>query len=290
MAACLSNCARYEYPFVPPGKKGSDGKIHAELCDPTDQKSQCYRWKVFCTPLGGAYDQLCPTAQKQTSNAAACNVTPPVPAVGGVVPIPQYASGAFHGACWVRGIPSDHTPKPRCSGDSFIKEQDCPADVCTNPFKADPGAQPPFGHCADVSADPNACIGDDTIHQVMRKAYTWPNDPQTYVDDAPAYRVIFSPGGKNAPITPSVGAIPLCSSLPEPIYDMKTWWVPATKTGLCSDPIVKQGAVFAVAHPKNCNSLAGNCNWACKLSDGNPSAKPPVLPGSGDDGVICRWK
>ena len=234
----------------------------------------------------GAYNQLCPNAQKQTSNAPAYNVTPPVPSVGGVVPIPPYASGAFHGACWVRGIPSVPKPAPRCSGDSFIKEQDCPADVCTHPFKEDIGAQPPFGHCSDVTSDPNACIGDDTIHQVMRKAYTWPNDPQTYVDNAPAYRIIFSPGGKNAPITPTTSPIPLCSTLPA-IYNIQKWGLP---NGLCSVPI-KQGAVFAVAHPKNCNPApAPNCNWSCALSAGDPTHKPPILPGSGDNGVVCRWK
>jgi hypothetical protein len=285
IVACLSNCARYEYPFVPPGKVGKDGQIHAELCDPTNKASQCYRWKVFCTPLGGAYDQLCP-GQAQMANAPLCNVTPPVPMAGGVVPIPPYKNGAFHGACWVRGIPSVPKPMPRCSGDSFIKEADCPANICTHPFKEDPSAQPPFGHCSDVDpTDPNACIGDDTIHQVMNKAYTWPNDPQTYVDNAPGYRIIFSPGGNptTAPITPSTTPIPLCSSLPA-IYDIGKWALPK---GLCSVPI-KQGAIFAVAHPPNCNPLGPNCNWACDLSNG--SKNPPVLPGSGDDGVVCRWK
>jgi hypothetical protein len=38
----------------------------------------------------------------------------------------------------------------------------------------------------------------------MRKAYTWPNDPQVYGGDAPLYRIVFAPGGTNVPITPSV--------------------------------------------------------------------------------------
>lgn len=230
VVACLSNCARYEYPLVPPAVIGSDGQPHPELCDPTDQTSQCYRWKVFCAVMGGfppplladhgdAYDQSC--AEPNTANAPDCNVTPPTP--GTTWPLAKYTQGAFHGACWVRGLPSDPTPKPYCSGDSFIKGDTCPADVCTNPF--DPNnpngsPQPPFGHCSDVVPnDPNGCIGDDTIHAVMYKAYTWPNDPQTYVDDARAYRIIFAPGGTSVPITPSTAGIPVCSSLPQPEYD-----------------------------------------------------------------------
>ncbi|MGO9347800.1 MAG: thaumatin family protein [Terriglobales bacterium] len=278
VVACLSNCARYEYPSVPPGLKGADGQIHAELCDPTDQTSQCYRWKVFCTPLGGAYDQSC--LPKQTANVPDCKVTPPVPQEGGVVPIPNYANGAFHGACWIRGLPGNIPPAPRCSGDSFILGLDCPSNICTHPFKDDPSAQPPFGHCSDVvGGDTTACIGDDTVHEVMRKAYTWPNDPQTYAGDASAYRIIFSPGGNpaSAPITPAVNTLPHCGELPS-LYNIKAW---EPTTGLCNND-VRAGAVFAVARPMP-------SPWSCLLSNGDPTHVPPILPGSGDDGVVCHW-
>src|SRR5262249_20940827 len=46
--------------------------------------------------------------------------------------------------------------------------------------------QPPFGPCTDITSDPNACIGDDTMHQVMSKAYFWANDPQVYGGDCAA--------------------------------------------------------------------------------------------------------
>jgi len=153
----------------------------------------------------------------------------------------------------------------------------------------DNSAQPPFGHCTDVSSDPNACIGDDTIHTVMHSAYTWPNDPQTYAGDAPTYRIIFSPGGNPVPISPTA-TIPLCSDLTAlpAIYGYADQYhgpdacTPTTKCGKCDVPVNKEGAVFAVAHTKP-------EDWACSLSAGDPTHVPPILPGAGDEGVICRW-
>ena len=88
--------------------------------------------------------------------------------------------------------------------------------------------------------DPNACIGDDTVHQVMPKVYTWPNDPEVFGGDAPLYRVIFSPGNTLLPITELTAGFPLCSSLPS-VYNYSFW------LGICGDDINK-GATFAVAH------------------------------------------
>jgi hypothetical protein len=125
--------------------------------------------------------------------------------------------------------------------------------------------QPPFGHCSDVTSDPTACIGDDTIHSVMPYAYSWPNDPETFDGDAPLYRVIFAPGG--APSTPPItaaGPIPSCSELPK-IYDF------ASQNKLCAN--IKGNSEFAVAVPMT----AANPNWACILPSGD----------SGDNGVIC---
>src|SRR5262245_20579529 len=276
--ACLSNCARYEYPNVPTGPPVRGVPSAADYCDPTDQSSQCYRWKTFCCPLGGAYDQLCANPPgSQTLDDKLCDVTPPVPNTSQELPFPPYTNGAFHGGCWVRGLPTDPLPKPRCSCRAFIRENDCPADVCTHPFATDPGAQPPFGHCSDVSSDPTACIGDDTIHKVMRKVYTWPNDPQVYGADAPAYRIIFAAGGTNVPITPA-GSIPLCgdrSDLPK-IYGYDTQYHGANdNTGPCGIPVNREHAVFAVAKPHATEQNP----WACSLTTG----------GAGDEGVICRW-
>jgi hypothetical protein len=119
------------------------------------------------------------------------------------------------------------------------------------------------------------------MHSVMPKAYTWPNDPQVYGADAPAYRVIFAPGGTKVPITPT-GLIPLCSDLPK-IYGYASQ-VTVPNPGKdhyakpCDYPVYSENAQFAVAKP-NATAKAGEA-WACMLAP----------TGAGDEGVICRWK
>jgi hypothetical protein len=113
--------------------------------------------------------------------------------------------------------------------------------------------------------DPSVCIGDDTLHKVVPKAYTWPNDPQVYGGDASAYRVIFAPGGTTQNIT-GTSTIPSCQDLNEKVYGV------AKNKRDCGNPI-DYGALFAVAHPSP-------TSWACDL---DPT-------GAGDEGVICRWK
>lgn len=234
--ACFSNCGNYEFPTAP--------KPDCPDSDPT-----CYRWKAFCLNAPTAYGKKCSTDKD-------C----------------LYGTG-----CWNNpGSTLDKT----CQGRAFIKKETCPADVCTYPYGyVDPktrtkflSTQPPFGHCTDVTSDPNACIGDDTLHEVMPRVYTWPNDPQVYTGDAPLYRVIFSPGGTSVPITPA-GPIPVCSKLPQIYGYGDVYGGPGSGTKPCDGPVNQQGAVFAVAHPKP-------NNWGCDL--------PPT--GAGDEGVICRWK
>jgi hypothetical protein len=114
------------------------------------------------------------------------------------------------------------------------------------------------------------CIGDDTVHQVFHGAYTWPNDPETFVDDATLYRIIYAPGGTQAPITPAQDSIPLCSVLPSN-YNYSKNYAPGGVSP-CSVPVDHEGAVFAVAN-------ANGKPWACALDQ----------RGSGNEGVICRW-
>lgn len=227
--ACFSNCGKYKFPLEP-----------ARDCDTSDPR--CYNWKVFCAGDPSQYGAKCTTD-------ADCPV---------------------QGSCWDNpGSPIDHT----CQLRGFIAQPTCPANVCTFPYgwpnpitgQPDYSTQPPFGKCSDVDPKNTSsfCIGDDTVHQVFPHAYTWPNDPQTYADDAPLYRVIFAPGGTAVPITPSVGALPLCGALPK-IYN------PAqARTGCSID--IKNGAVFAIAR-------ASGQPWSCNLGNG-----------AGNDGVICRW-
>ena len=118
------------------------------------------------------------------------------------------------------------------------------------------GTQPPVANCNKVTNSnapfkPSVCIGDDTLHKVMPKAYTWPNDPQVYGGDASAYRVIFAPGGTPASITPSV-TLQFCDQLPgatgkhasEDVYNFRQNKID------CGNPI-NYGALFAVARPKS---------------------------------------
>lgn len=146
-------------------------------------------------------------------------------------------------ACW-------HLPdKSVCACRGYVVDPPCPDDVCTNQNII---AQPPYGTCSEPE-----CIGDDTVHKVLPRAYTWPNDPQTYDCDATAYRITFSPGGTTVATTNS-GGIPLCSSLPA-AYGYET------AKNLCSGTADK---VYGGARPSP-------ANWDCKA--------PPT------SGVLCKW-
>jgi len=234
--ACFSNCGNYAFPQAPSASCSDD--------DPA-----CYRWRVFCLNA------------PQSTYAKKCNAD---------------ADCDYKTGCWINpGSKLDHT----CQGRAFIKSQTCSADVCTYPYGyVDPktgtkylSTQPPFGHCTDVTSDATACLGDDVVHEVMPKAYSWPNDPQVYGGDAPLYRVIFAPGGTRAKITPA-GPIPVCSGLPKIYGYGDQYGGPNSGTKPCDISVNRNGAVFAVAHPSP--KL-----WACNL--------PPT--GAGDEGVICRW-
>jgi len=246
---CFSNCGRYEFPS-PPDKS----------CDET-MDAHCFRWKAFCLGDPSKYYPSFPT-----------NCTNP----------PCHCSSdsdcVLGASCWDQksNAPTDLT----CQGRAFIRNPPCEGDVCTFPYGyTDPvtgiasfAYQPPFGNCSLVDSaiapyDPSVCIGDDTIHQVMRKAYTWPNDPQVYDGDAPAYRVIFAPGGTDyRPLTPIKSSIPSCDSLPA-VYNYST-----ARTN-CDVPI-HYGAIFGVA----VTPAQGNGSWAC---DQDPSGAA--------NGVLCRW-
>jgi hypothetical protein len=231
--ACFSNCGKYKFPTEP--------AMDCDISDPT-----CYNWKTFCA---GDPSQYYPTNRTVCAKDSDCPV---------------------NGACWINpGSETDH----RCVLRGFVDntQGNCDPDVCTFPYDyknpytgiLDKSTQPPFGTCKQVDPKTNsACIGDDTVHKVFPHAYTWPNDPQVYADDAPLYRVIFAPGGTTIPITPAAD-IPACQNLPA-IYDY------STARNLCSIPIM-DGAVFGIARTPS-------QPWSCDLGKG-----------AGNDGVICRW-
>lgn len=253
VVGCFTNCGRYEYPGTPD-----------PACDPaTDER--CRNWLAFCcyTPPGDpnhVYGGDC-TEDSQCAQSA---------------------------GCWDNG---DGSPKCACRG--YIKGDTCAADVCTHPNPPNQSAQPPFGHCSDVSDDPTACIGDDTVHAVFPGGYTWPNDPQTYASDARAYRVIFAPGGTCVPITNS-NPIPSCADFPE-AYGY------AANAQICAGNIAA-GALFAGAALSPACRTADDCpiipgstppahygcdpqllrcaSWSCDIAPGGP-----VSTGA----ILCRW-
>jgi len=145
------------------------------------------------------------------------------------------------GACW------NHT----CQCKAYYHNPPCPDSVCTNP-----DGMPPGGSCSD-------CIGDDTVHQVCPRAYSWPNDPQTYSCDAKDYTITFCPGGTSEKITP-VTPIPKCSSLDQNTFD----WVQAQK---------------------DCAGGHGNYLCAIRKNDKSPWWACNVDK-SGCDDVICAWE
>lgn len=258
VVACFSNCGRYEFPRTP---------VTGIACNDSDPR--CYLWKTFClNQPAGVYGKTCTTDQDCAYNGTNYGI-----------------------ACFDNGVSST------CQGRGFIKNASCDPQVCTFQYGylGSKAWQPKYGRCTDVTSDPNACIGDDTVHAVMRKAYTWPNDPQVYGGDAPAYRIVFAPGGTTIPITPSFGqvpggstdsGIPLCRSLPTTYNYPIQFSGPRSRA--CNKPCDVQvnpacpgfeapAATFAVAYP---NATSAN-PWACNF---NPTG------GGGNNGVICRWQ
>jgi hypothetical protein len=256
---CFSNCGRYEFPAAP-----------AAGCSDPSADSSCFLHNAFCLYLpSSAYGHSC-------NSDADC-----------------YYNGINYGiACWDNG-----SGKPVCSGRGFIKNASCDPKVCTFQYgyQGSKAWQPPYAQCTAVTSTASKCIGDDTVHQVMPKAYTWPNDPQVYGGDAPLYRIVFAPGGTSVPITPSVGqssgvstesGIPLCSALPDH-YGYNSQYSGPGST-MCNKPcdvpvnsvcpgFNPPAASLAVAYP----GATVASPWACNF---NPQG------GGGNNGVICRWQ
>ncbi len=275
--ACFNNCGKYEFGGTP-----------AINCDPPDPKNpKCYRWLTFCAGNPSNYGtNYQPGAYPSVNNC----INPKTGTYeDNVCPV--------NGACWnqhIAGSRPTRTIDGTCQLRGFISANTCADDVCTYPYGfTNPwnqqlvySSQPPFGSCASVAKnDPGKgtanqiCIGDDTIHTVFPHAYTWPNDPQTYSANAPIYRIIYSPGGTQATITPSVAMMPLCSQLPGR-YNSSTYL-----NGNCLLSANFEGAQFAVARltvddPTRGWIANGNLAWSCNLDQ----------RGGDDTGVLCSWK
>ena len=266
VVGCFSNCGLYIFQ----GGAFKNGPCPGFRCGgvpPMDcvpdlnTDPLCYYWKSFCCIAAagdptGIYTKTCTTPNQ--------------------VPSPECEQ---NGICWAeRGLGPPGTSTCSCS--AFIKGPTCDPTVCTNP---PPQAQPPFNLCSNVSSDTSACIGDDTIHQIMPRGLTWPNDPQTYFSNARVFRVVFAPGafvqGSLVPPITDSGPIPVCSSLPA-IYGFATQYGgPGSSKFPCDHSVNKNGAQFAGALAGADATTPGK-QWACNIADGIPPA---------DNQILCRW-
>jgi len=263
VVGCFSNCGQYKFQgqltgACPQGYRcAGEPKFNCVGDINTEAGRVCYYWKPFCTAV--------PMGDPDHVYGRACSMNRDCPQ---------------QGVCWDNGL-----PQKVCAPSAFNKKPNCPPDVCTNQYSEQKSFQPPFSLCSeltDVTGRPQDCIGDDTVHEVMPRGLTWPNDPETYYSDAKAYRIVFAPGGTGVPITDS-GEIGPCSALPEQYrYE--------GEKANCSDPINK-GAKFAGARPSPpCNETpdcaVGGCNpqtkhcdsWECEVKDGNAT-----------NAVLCKW-
>jgi hypothetical protein len=154
------------------------------------------------------------------------------------------------GVCWNGGGGVTCTGEVPLPGSSSLCS--CPA-YNRQQVTSYPAGQPPPRLCpSDLP-----CIGDDTLHSVCPKAYTWPNDPMTFISDATQFTVtFFSPD--NTPITPA-SSIPSCSSLSEADFHV------SENTALCSLSKGKYGGAKRTG------------NWDCNVDNSNTS------------GVLCTW-
>jgi hypothetical protein len=265
VAACFSNCGLYifqggAFPNGPcPGFRC--GGVPPIDCVPDlNTDPLCYYWKSFCCIAAagdptGIYEKACSPVD--------------------VAPSPECQQ---NGICW-----SQRPQGPNigtCSCSAFIKGPNCAPSVCTN----GPPSQPVFNLCSNVSNDPSACIGDDTIHQIMPRGLTWPNDPQTYFSNARAFRIVFAPGafvqGSLVPPITDSGPIPVCSTLPTGYgYATQYGGSPSSKGHPCDDAVNQNGAQFAGAL-FGADATTPGKQWACNIADGIPPANNQVL---------CRW-
>ena len=153
----------------------------------------------------------------------------------------------FGGACW----------KGTCQCRAYWSGDSCDTtNVCTNPDQ-----QP-----VPTKGEPNI-IGDDKMHTVCPRAYTWPNDPQTYSCNATSYTITFSPGGppSNQTFAPPKKIIK-CEDLDPEFFDYNK------ANTYCQGPRKTQNPTYACAKLKTTNQL-----WDCNIDN------------SGCNGVLCAW-
>jgi hypothetical protein len=288
VVGCLSNCGQYKFRGdltggCPKGFRcAGEPKFDCKPDTTTEEGRVCFYWKAFCCAV--------PEGDPEHIYGHNCDITK------------GDSQCRQNGSCW------DKFPSPTpavCACKGFLKDPNCPPDICTLPYTEDKINQPKFGLCSELTDEtkrPEDCVGDDFFHRVMPRGLTWPNDPQTYFSDAKAFRIVFAPGGTTVPITES-GPIPLCSTLPSSYH-------PEEQAVLCAK--VAPGATFGGGRPSpacirfcsndhtkicrddsecrpglcsgsdcpggfGCDLDTGHCNsWECKVT-GQSNA------------TLCRW-
>jgi hypothetical protein len=289
LLACLSNCAKYKFPT----------ELGATGCN-TKTDANCYFWTTFCAGNDSInYGKRCQTG---IGDGTECNTDADcLKCNGGTdyhIACFQKAGPSKLGSCDLRGF--FKATVSDCNGQAGTKcgpaGSQCAAPTstiaCTNTYgsinpldsdlatKFDYSDQPIIANCSVVTFNGTeaACVGEDTLHQVLHGAYTWPNDPQVYQSDAPVYRMVFSPEGRGqAPITPAQ-PLPACDNLPSN-------YKPSSNRNNCSIPITGQNADFAIGLV--CNQTIGKCTqWQSTGSDW-PCFVPERT--AADNGVLCEW-
>ncbi len=289
--ACLSNCGRYKFP-VEVAKSGCNTKTDAN----------CYFWTTFCAGNDTIkYGDKCITGIPNESGTQ-CNTDADCLKCNGGT---DYHVACFKkdgpnkpGSCDLRGFFKGSVAS--CNGPAGTKCQpstgQCAAPTNTiacpntygsiNPLDNDDSTrfdfndQPIINNCSVVTFNgaKAACVGEDTLHQVLHGAYTWPNDPEVYQSDAPVYRIVFSPGGRGtAPITPAQ-VLPACENLPAN-YEY------TENLGNCEIPINGQNAFFSIGKIRNQGGVGEK--WYSTGKDW------PCFPGSQRadtvEGILCYW-
>lgn len=262
IVACFSNCGAEVYPTAPA----------LDCKDSTDKR--CGAWRAYCCQANDYGGNVCTPSSAPQPNVCKEGDHICIANGGGNgghcpgKPCTTDADCAPYSTCW-----NTNSGPGTCACSGYVANPPCPDTVCTNQDL--PAAEPPFGKCSqtkDLHGIPDSkCIGDDTVHAVFPRAYTWPNDPQTYDCDNNGFTITISPGGvpASAPAITPAGPIPLCSSLPKGYHYKEMSEVN------CSTPI-KDGAKFAAA-----NYHADDADpWSCDL---------PPTAGIPTGRVLCSW-
>jgi hypothetical protein len=272
LAGCFSNCGLMEYPNTP----------HSDCVpDDTTEGKRCADWRRFCCQ-SHSYGNWTPA--KPNGGPGQCSTDSECPSGGKCDTVNGGICGPWHcstdsdcnvngfdegGVCYATKDSSGKDIK-MCQCRAYYEGGSCASDVCTNQTNGVP--DPALDYCDNETK----CVGDDTIHEVCPRAYTWPNDPQTYNSDATIYLVTFlSPPDYNLP--PSAKGFPgKCSELPSDKYDL-------VKGDVCQSQAPASGPDYVCATPKASSDL-----WECNVGLGKKCGYLNDPAFAGQIGVRCQ--